>query len=126
MSVNSAIQGLVERGLRSVDHVAVLLCLRDSTQPLTADEIATSTKVSVSGAVECLRDLVAGGLVGHEEKTSRFGYAVSVDDRVAVDAIALLHTQWPETLTKVFASDRSRSIKSFSTAFRLRSDKDER
>ena len=126
VSINSAIQELVGRGLRSVDHIGVLLCLRDSTQSLTAGEIATATRFRESLVIDCLRELVAGRLVEHDLKTAAYTYVASADDRVAVDAIALLHTQWPETLAKLFVAGPPKPIKSFSTAFRLRIDREDK
>jgi hypothetical protein len=125
VSINSAIQGLVARGLRSVDHLVVLLALRDSTVPLTMEDLVASTNLRPADVAGCLRDLVAGRIAEHDIKASSYTYAASAEDRVAVDALALLHTQWPETLTKLFDSDPPPPIKSFSSAFRLRIDRED-
>jgi hypothetical protein len=106
-----------------MEHVDVLLALRDADAPITAKDVESATRHEASVVARCLADLVGANLARHDLSASTYTYSASADDRLTIDALAVLQSQWPGTLAMVFYNEPPKPLKSFSKAFRLRNDK---
>lgn len=98
--------------------------LREVAVPRAASELAVGPSDDRS-LEQVLADLVGAELVQHDLRTGQYTYSATGDDRHAVDAVAVLYSQWPETLPMLFYNEPPKPLKSFSRAFRLRIEKDE-
>lgn len=123
MSINAALHALVHRGLRSMDHVNVLVAIREYSGEQSAAQLSGATRLAPDVVERCLGDLVGARLVEHNLRTSAYSYSASAEDRPAVDALALLFSQWPDTLARMFYPIPPKPLTSFSQAFRLRIDR---
>lgn len=106
-----------------MEHLEVLLFLRDTNAAITANDIEGGTRLGSQIVASCLADLVGAGLARHDLNTSAYAYSASADDRLTIDSLAVLHFQWPGTIAMLFYNEPPKPLKSFSKAFRFRNDK---
>ena len=99
--------------------------LREAAVPRTASELAAGSPSDGRSLEQVLADLVGAELAQHDLRTGQYTYSATGDDRHAVDAVAVLYSQWPDTLPMLFYNEPPKPLKSFSRAFRLRIEKDE-
>jgi hypothetical protein len=125
--VTQDVRTLIRERLVSMDHVEVLMRLRDAApEPVTAPQLERSTRLGPKTIARCLAELVHGGLVRQEPASNAFAYAVQTPrDSAAVDELATLYTQRPVTLVKLIYEQPPTAVKLFADAFRLRDDTEE-
>jgi hypothetical protein len=111
-----------------MDHVEVLMRLLDAAgAELSAEEIQRLTHVSAAMVARALFELAGEGIIRKGEAPDSFRYApVNVELREAVAALATMYHQKPVTLVKLVYSQPPTPLKTFSDAFRLRDDKEQR
>lgn len=113
------LQQLITRHLGTMDHVALLLVLRqhpDRTLPAT--ELALLSRLERPVADRVLRDLVASKLVRAER--DGFQYDPAPDTSGAVAMLAEMNRTKPVTLVRAIYSRPTFVAQSFADAFRLR------
>lgn len=98
--------------------------LREVAAPTMAADLFDGGAESAAALDQMLAELVGARLVQHDLRTGTFTYSASGDDRHVIDAIAVLYSQWPETLARLFYDEPPEPLRSFSRAFRLRIEKD--
>jgi hypothetical protein len=125
--ITQDVRTLIRERLVSMDHVEVLMRLRDAAPDLvTVPQLERSTRLGPKTVARCLADLVHGGLARQEPASNAFAYAVQTPrDTAAVDELATLYNQRPVTLVKLIYEQPPTAVKSFADAFRLRDDTDE-
>ncbi len=116
---------LVSSHLASMDHLEVLLLLRDDApDALATSDIVERTKRPTGFIDTSVQDLVAGGLVAEDEgQGGRRAYRYdprSESLRHAVDELALMYNERPVTLVRAIYDRVSTPVASFADAFRLR------
>lgn len=113
------LRDLVNRHLSTMDHVAVLLELRErAEQPGLPADVARATRLDDAVAARVLRDLVHAHLVVRDGERVRYDPPLGV--RPAVDELAEMNRRKPVTLVKAIYARPPRAVQSFADAFRLR------
>jgi len=120
-----AVLQLIRRHLHSVLDVETLLLLR--SQPETAwsaSVLRIALYITEEAAAEHLAKLHAGGLLAatHDgEHATLYRYAPSAATARAVDELAVVYAQRKVRVIEVIYSGPLDSVRSFASAFRLRS-----
>ena len=125
--ISRDVRTLIRERLVSMDHVEVLMRLRDAGQDLlTPPQLERSTRLGITTVERALADLVHGGLARQEPASNAYAYAPrSARDREAVDELATLYHQRPVTLVRMIYEQPPSAVKSFADAFRLRDTPEE-
>ena len=119
--VSPAARELINRHLPTMDHVQVLLRLRDAPEGAHLQDLAGSLGLEARATNRALDDLVAGGLVERESHTGRYRCVPHSDaSRSALDALEVLYNKRPVTLVRLIYDRPPAALRSFSDAFRLR------
>jgi len=117
--LSDALRQLVNHHLLTMDHVALLLALRE--QPETAHapaSVADRARIDRGVADRVLHELVSSHLARREG--NGFIYAAAPQMRPAVDELAEMNRTRPVTLVRAIYDRPSRAALSFADAFRLR------
>ncbi len=105
--------------MMTVDHVAVLLSLRDPpAEARTPTWLADGARLDREVVNRVLADLVDAHLVRREGQT--FLYAPPAHLDTVVDELAHMYRTMPVTLIRAVYARPARAAKSFADAFRLR------
>ncbi|HET9683332.1 MAG TPA: hypothetical protein VFP15_04465 [Gemmatimonadaceae bacterium] len=121
--LSDRVQQLVSRHMDTMDHVALLLALRENEgQSHTANELAASSRLDRDVVEKALRDLVSAHLA--RDEGGRYRFAPVPDVRAAVDDLAELYRTRPVTLVRAIYDRPLRAAQSFADAFRLRKQED--
>jgi hypothetical protein len=122
--ISRELRELIDRHLRSVDEVEVLLCLYHSTgEGLTPQRTAAACNKSLEDVTEDLRDLTDSGFLVYDRFEDTYSYSVhnqAVND--VVDQLAHLYNERPVSLIHAIYERPSSSVQSFADAFRIRRD----
>ena len=118
-----AVQHLIWNQLRSVDHVAVLLAVRQAG-PSDANSVSLPAMVLPSVAEEILEELKQRGLLTGNGKQFRFEPDEALESAVA--QLAEMYNTKPVTLVRAIYDRPSDVIQQFADAFKLRRDEDQK
>ncbi|MGH7678083.1 MAG: hypothetical protein ACRENU_06420 [Gemmatimonadaceae bacterium] len=120
-SVSDSVRALIERRLPSMDHVEVLLRLREGEATLRVAEIAKLAELDDARTTLVLLDLINAGLVKHDTAGKTFRYETAdPGDREVVETLAILYHQFPMVLVKLLPPPAPSAVTDFADAFRLR------
>jgi hypothetical protein len=118
----AAVQQLIARHLRSVDHVSVLLALRAAAAvgeaPIGSDDIAARVGVAAQTAAVIADELALSRLLSAQH--GRYLYAPDAELASAVDELALMYNTRPVTLVRAIYDRPASAVQDFADAFRLR------
>lgn len=115
------LQELVSRYMTTMDHVALLLALReDQSRAHESSELATSCRLDRAVADLVLRELASSNLVRAEG--SGFRYDPAPEVRPAVERLAEMYRTKPVTLVRAIYDRPARAAQTFASAFRLRKE----
>jgi DNA-binding IclR family transcriptional regulator len=113
------LQHLVNQHLFTMDHVAVVLELREHAERTESpDELARTCRLEPAVVERVIRDLTHSRLIRPEGDGVRYDAAPGV--RTAVDALAEMNRRKPVTLVRAIYARPPRAVQSFADAFRLR------
>jgi hypothetical protein len=118
----------VAEAFASVEDVEILLFLRQKpTEALSASTVARRLSLAPDLASERMRGLHALGLLAARDEGVRFyRYAPTRPGaEPAMDEVAEVYARRPAAVLSVLVAARSRSVRAFSDAFRLRKDEGE-
>lgn len=122
----TGVRELVARHLASMDHVTVLLLLRQAAPgDRSASAIATELQIEPKLVTQVLRDLSASKLIRNLGGTSAgpFVFAPGSDAlRETVAALEDAYNRRPVTLIRALYARPPRPVQSFADAFRLHDD----
>jgi hypothetical protein len=117
--ISGALQDLLARHTPTMDHVAILLDLRNVPGEAHAvPDIAARTRVDPAVAERVLRDLTTSQIVSREGDTYRYAPAAGLRD--TVEYLAEMYRTRPVTLVRAIYDRPTRAAQSFADAFRLR------
>ena len=119
VGLSEGLRQLVDRHLPTMDHVALLLALRD--QPETAHTpavLAQRVRLDSAVASRVLHDLVAAHLA--RAQGDGFISAPAAHVSAQVDELDEMNRTRPVTLVRAIYDRPSRAAQSFADAFRLR------
>jgi CRP-like cAMP-binding protein len=117
--LSEALRQLVNRHLLTMDHVALLLALREQPEIAhTPASLAERVRLERAVADSVLHDLVTAQLARPEGDA--FIYAPAPQVRPTVDELAEMNRTRPVTLVRAIYDRPSRAALSFADAFRLR------
>lgn|SRR5690242_11008115 len=121
--LSEALTHLLHRHLPTMDHVSLLLALREQPQLLHAPAaLAVQSRLDRAVTEKVLRDLEASQLVRQEK--GEFIYAPTAVPTNAIDELAEMNRTRPVTLIRALYDRPSRAARSFADAFRLRKTED--
>ena len=118
-----AVVHLVLHHVPSMDHVALLLALRDGPEGAqTAASLAAAARLDGAVTDRALRDLVASRLAARDAEG--FHYAPAADIRDAAEELIAMYHSKPVTLVRAIYARPTRAAQVFADAFRLRKTED--
>jgi predicted transcriptional regulator len=107
-----------------MDHLEVLLQLKDAPEPMTKVDIAKKTKRPDALIEVAVEDLCNGGLITETDGPAgvrSFKYnPQSQALRTAVEELALMYNERPVTLVRAIYDRPASPVTSFAEAFRVR------
>jgi len=107
-AIPASVRELLDRHLRSIDHVELLLLFaRDETRTWTAADAATSVHAQVGPVRERLQELVDASLLAFESDSSTYRYAARRAVRESVAELSVLYDQRPVTLIRAIYDRRA-------------------
>ncbi|MES2176875.1 MAG: hypothetical protein V4550_03335 [Gemmatimonadota bacterium] len=115
----AALQAFIVQHMPSLDHVAVLLAMRNA--PDAAHQIAglaVTTRLEAQVIERVARDLVSSGLLQRDGEM--FRYAPVEEVRQTIDRLADMYHRKPVTLIRALYDRPARAVQSFADAFRVR------
>ena len=113
------LQQLLAEHIPSMDHVAILLALRDAPErALRAPQLTADTRLAPDVTERVLRELVASRLAERHEDS--YHYAPAAEVRVAAEELTEMYRTRPVTLVRAIYDRPARAVASFADAFRLR------
>ena len=120
------VRDLVNRHLPSLDHVEVLLRLRDAPDTSwSLDDLDRITRFATATTRRCLADLERAGLIRRNATDGRFQYAPhTIRDRATVDSLAVVYSERPVTLVHAIYARPARNVQTFTDAFGTRDPKE--
>lgn len=114
---------LVSHHLSTMDHVALLLALRDAPAGAhSAEALAQRTRLDTAVVHRVLVELTSARLVGGG--ADAFRYDPPRDLEPAIGELAELYRTKPVSLVRAIYERPSRAIQSFADAFRLRKEEE--
>lgn len=117
--LSESLRGFVDHHMVTVDHVAVLLSVRDSPAVArTPTSLADSTRLDREVVDRVLADLVDAHLVRRAGDT--YLYVPPAHLGTVVDELAQMYRTMPVTLIRAIYARPARAATSFADAFRLR------
>lgn len=120
-TLSPSLQLLVGHHLATMDHVALLLALREGAERAhSATELAIRTGLEEGVVKRVLDELVAAHLVGRG--ADGFRYDPARDVAPAVDELAELYRTKPVSLVRAIYERPPRAVQSFADAFRIRKE----
>ncbi len=119
--LSESLQRFVDRYVKTVDHVALLLALRDQAGiAQTPTALAASTRLDRDVVNRALADLSDFHLVRREG--GAFVYGPPEPLQSVVEELANMYRTMPVTLIRAIYARPARAATSFADAFRLRKD----
>jgi hypothetical protein len=122
--ISRELRELIDRHLRSLDEVEVLLCLYHSRgEGFTVEAVAAKCNKPEEDVAEDLRELTESGFLVLDSFEKTYTYSVrnaALND--VVDQLAHLYNERPVSLIHAIYERPSTSVRSFAEAFRLRRD----
>jgi DNA-binding IclR family transcriptional regulator len=114
---------LVSHHLTTMDHVALLLALRDvPASAHSVEELAQRTRMDAGVVRRVLVELISARLVGGAADAFRYDPARDVEP--AIEELAELYRTRPVSLVRAIYERPSRAVQSFADAFRLRKEEE--
>lgn len=115
---------MIDRHLRSIDEVEVLLCVYHSRgQGFTTQAVAAKCNKPEADVAEDLRELTDSGFLVLDRFENTYSYSVrnpAVNE--VVEQLAHLYNERPTALIHAIYERPSTSVRSFAEAFRIRRD----
>ena len=110
---------LIRQSLESIDHVEILLAVREHQQGMTVEELDARQRLGSRVILRCLRDLEVASLVEGNGTTWRLA-ALTPRQQSAVQQLALAYHERPLLVIRALRSRPSNVLHSFADSFRLR------
>lgn len=122
--ISRELRELIDRHLRSIDEVEVLLCLYHLRgEGLTAQAVAAKCNKPEADVTEDLRELTDSGFLLLDRYENTYSYSVrNPDVNDVVEQLAHLYNERPTALIHALYERPSTSVRSFAEAFRIRRD----
>jgi DNA-binding IclR family transcriptional regulator len=119
--LSPSLQLLVNNHLATMDHVALLLALREGAEHVhSAPELAKRTGLDETVVRRVLDDLVSAHLVGGGGEAFRYDPARDVAPAIA--ELAEMYRTKPVSLVRAMYERPPRAVQSFADAFRIRKE----
>jgi hypothetical protein len=120
------VRDLIRTRVRTMDHVEVLMRLHEAAgNPVVLSELQRTTHLDAKAVETVVADLLRAGLITRDADAYRSD-PTSHQDRFAVNALAMAYHQQPLNLAKLVYEQPSKSLETFSDAFRLQQPKDKK
>jgi hypothetical protein len=120
--ISPELRDLIDRHIRSIDEVEVLLCLYHSKgESLAAQAVAAKCNKPEADVGEDLRELTDSGFLVYDRFEDTYSYSVrNVAVNNAVEQLAHLYNERPVSLIHAIYERPSSSVRNFAEAFRFR------
>lgn len=122
--ISRELRELIDRHLRSIDEVEVLLCLYHSRgEGFTAQQVAAKCNKREEDVEADLRELTESGFLVLDRFEKTYSYSVrnqAVNE--VVEQLAHLYNERPTALIHALYERPSTSVRSFAEAFRIKRD----